>query len=147
MSQIGHEEERHVALGIKWLLFAASARGVLPKPLTQLTSSSPSIPARPASQAEYEALGAYWQSLVRPHFPDGLFPPFNRVARYAAGMPVDWYSPLCSSMAPLTYTDEVSGDIDHARAGKMLAQRLVNASANASANVSAGATSSIPPER
>ena len=40
------------------------------------------------------ALGQHWQSKVSIHFPDGLYPPFNRLARYAAGMSEDWYMPL-----------------------------------------------------
>lgn len=45
----------------------------------------------------------YYQANVTDHLPDGMMPPFNRLARYASGMGQDWYVPLKTPDIPLHF--------------------------------------------
>lgn len=103
---IGREEVRHVALGLKWLAWEAIRVGrVTPSQQLGADDISSTISGIKLSNEDMEQLGSYWQELVSPHFPDGMFPPFNRVARSEAGMPESWYAPLCRTEP--TFTDDV----------------------------------------
>src|SRR4051794_24285581 len=40
---------------------------------------------------------AYFQELVNHYHPLGVVPPFNEIARTAAGLPKEWYAPLADN--------------------------------------------------
>ncbi|WP_374383268.1 ferritin-like domain-containing protein [Dongia sp.] len=67
---IYRDEIGHVATGKRWFDHVAGMRGLDP--------------------------AATWQDLVRRHFRGRLKPPFNRVARDAAGFAADYYEPLAT---------------------------------------------------
>lgn len=148
---IGHEEKRHVHLGLKW--FAASLEPFIDfsdesnseqnnhenerRPNGEnMTITDPANNRQKGKNdcilsvdwtpywgaAELQAMdidpyilvnkygqkgsfqiGEKWKELVSPHFPDGMFPPFNVIARSASGIPSNWYIPLCSSRVPISY--------------------------------------------
>ena len=70
VQSIVDDEEHHVAMGLRWFHFMQQSRG---------------LPSRPE-----------FHRLVRKHIPSGLFPPFNELARRAAGMSPEDYIPLVS---------------------------------------------------
>ncbi|WP_395826836.1 ferritin-like domain-containing protein [Elstera sp.] len=72
LERIYRDEIGHVALGNRWFLWLAAARGL-------------DDPRRA------------WQTLIRQHFRGALKPPFNDEARATAGFPGDWYAPLALS--------------------------------------------------
>lgn len=151
VATIGHEEKRHVHLGLKW--FAASLEPFMdfndeinleetsheiekisygekkaisdPENSTQKQKDDdiinvdwtpywgaaelqamdidPYILVNKYGQKASFQIGEKWRELVSPHFPDGMFPPFNTIARSASGIPPDWYIPLSSSRVPISY--------------------------------------------
>jgi uncharacterized ferritin-like protein (DUF455 family) len=68
---IYRDEVKHVAAGARWFAWEATRRGV--------------------------ALVETYQALVRQYFRTALKPPFNAVAREAAGFPAAFYAPLAAS--------------------------------------------------
>jgi hypothetical protein len=55
------------------------------------------LAAETDDDAYMRVLGEHWRQEVLPYFPDGVFPPFNRIARYAAGIPEHWYMPIMNT--------------------------------------------------
>jgi uncharacterized ferritin-like protein (DUF455 family) len=71
LGRIYQDEIRHVAVGVRWFRHFCD-------------------------QQRFDS-SAHWQKLVRRHFKGSLKPPFNDSARNAAGLTMDFYSPLAAA--------------------------------------------------
>ncbi|MFQ3595019.1 MAG: ferritin-like domain-containing protein [Sphingomonadaceae bacterium] len=74
LSRIYADEIGHVATGNRWFRFLADESGTDP--------------------------AECFRDCVRAHFRGGLKPPFNDSARSKAGLPPQWYYPLCTACDP-----------------------------------------------
>jgi uncharacterized ferritin-like protein (DUF455 family) len=76
----------------------------LPRPpIHVLTPSNAQTLSKTVNDYCEDRMTIFWQTNVKPHFENGFLPPFNRLARYASGMPESWYLPLSTPDLPISW--------------------------------------------